>query len=172
MGAIAGLIALAAALAAAPTVTMAPEEGVTLRLDGHGALQVALRDRAEWTPYDLEGARNFVQGAYDRPEGAPNAVSPETPGRLEGPPIVADRVRLRFMLIADRQSALLVENGYDRALVYRARITVGGETRATDVCIVLPNARSSEYWPDAIQRVALTDFRLVDWEEGREAICE
>ena len=161
----------AAAPAAAQTITLAPEEAVTLREDGKGALAVAARGRAEWTPFDLAVARNFERGLYDRGIG-PNSVSTEVPGLPEAPAIVPGQVRLRFMLIAGRHAELLLENGYDRALVYRARITVAGQTRPTDVCVVLPSNRSSEHWPEAIQRIDLTDFELVDWQEGRAPTCE
>ena len=62
---------------------------------------------------------------------------------------------------------MLLENGYDRALVYRARITVAGRTRPTDVCVVLPSNRSSEHWPEAIERIDLSDFELVTWRGAR-----
>jgi hypothetical protein len=175
MRAIFASIALAAAVTGAPaaaqSLTLGPEEAVTLRLDGKGSLAVAERGRAQWTPFDLAVARNFERGLYDRGTG-PNSVSTEVPGLPDPPAIVPDQVRLRFMLIAGRHAELLIENGYDRALVYRARITVNGETRATDVCVVLPANRSSEHWPEAIQRIDLSDLTLVDWEEGREPTCE
>jgi hypothetical protein len=88
------------------------------------------------------------------------------------PAIVPGQVRLRFLLIAGREAELLLENGFDRALVYRARITLAGESRPTDVCVVLPNNRSSEHWPDAIERIDLSDFELVPWPEGRAPTCE
>ena len=42
---------------------------------------------------------------------------------------------------------LVVENGQGGALRYRARMTVRGETRHTDVCVVLPHLPSYEHWP-------------------------
>jgi hypothetical protein len=171
-----GLVAMALPTAAAAaggsaTVTLAPEEGVTLRMDGKGGPAVTTRGPAEWTPFDLAVARNFLRGLYDQGMG-PNSVGTALPGMPDPPAIVPGQVRLRFLLIAGRQAELLLENGYDRALVYRASITVDGQTRPTDVCVVLPNNRSSEHWPHAIQRIALSDFELVDWEEGRAPTCE
>jgi hypothetical protein len=168
-------IVLAAALAAAPaasqTITLAPEEAVTLRMDGKDGLAVATHGRAEWTPFDLAVARNFLRGLYDRGVG-PNSVPTALPGMPDPPAIVPGQVRLRFLLIAGRHAELLLENGFDRALVYRASITVAGQTRPTDVCVVLPSNRSSEHWPDAIERIELSDFELVDWAEGRPPTCE
>jgi hypothetical protein len=171
-----GLVAMAlhtgaAAAGGSATVTLAPEEAVTLRADVKGALAVASRDRAEWTPFDLAVARNFLRGLYDRGAG-PNSIGSLLPGMPDPPAIVPGQVRLRFLLIAGRQAELLLENGYDRALVYRASITVDGQTRPTDVCVVLPHNRSSEHWPHAIQRIDLSDFELVDWEAGRAPTCE
>jgi hypothetical protein len=169
---LAAALALAAATpAAAQTITLAPEEAVTLRADGKGGLAVAERGRAEWTPFDLAVARNFLRGLYDQGVG-PNSVATALPGMPDPPAIVPGQVRLRFLLIAGRQAELLLENGFDRALVFRASITVAGQTRPTDVCVVLPNNRSSEHWPDAIERIDLSDFELVPWQEGRAPTCE
>ncbi|HMG47089.1 MAG TPA: hypothetical protein VK614_06485 [Allosphingosinicella sp.] len=165
-------LALAAATpAAAQTFTLAPEEAVTLRMDGKGGLAAATRGRAEWTPFDLAVARNFLRGLYDQGVG-PNSVPTTLPGMPAPPAIVPDQVRLRFLTIAGQHAELLLENGFDRALVYRASITVAGQTRPTDVCVVLPSNRSSEHWPDAVERIELSDFELVDWQEGRAPTCE
>ena len=64
--------------AAAQTITLAPEEAVTLRADGKGGLAVAERGRAEWTPFDLAVARNFLRGLYDR-GSARTASAPRSP---------------------------------------------------------------------------------------------
>jgi hypothetical protein len=169
---LAAALALAAATpAAAQTITLAPEEAVTLRADGKDGLAVAERGRAEWTPFDLAVARNFLRGLYDRGIG-PNSVGTALPGMPAAPAIVPGQVRLRFLLIAGQQAELLIENGFDQALVYRASITLAGQTRRTDVCVVLPNNRSSEHWPDAIERIDLSDFELVPWQEGRAPTCE
>jgi hypothetical protein len=169
---LAAVLAIAAAApAAAQTVTLAPEEAVTLRMDGKDGLAVATRGRAEWTPFDLAVARNFLRGLYDQGVG-PNSVPTALPGMPAPPAIVPGQVRVRFLMIAGRQAELLLENGFDRALVYRASITLAGHTRPTDVCVVLPSNRSSEHWPDAIERIDLSDFELVPWQEGRRPTCE
>ena len=69
-------------------------------------------------------------------------------------------------------SMLVVENGQRRALRYRARMTVGGRTHSTDVCVVLPHLPSYEYWPDPVERLELSDFRFIPWTEGRAPTCE
>ena len=77
----------AAAPAAAQTITLAPEEAVTLRMDGKDGLAVATRGRAEWTPFDLAVARNFLRGLYDQGIG-PNSVGTALPGMPDPPAIV------------------------------------------------------------------------------------
>jgi len=69
------------------------------------------------------------------------------------------------------QSLLVIENGYDRALAYRARVTVGGRTRATGVCLLPPHARGYEHWPFVIERIELSSMRLVDWNADKQVPC-
>ncbi len=170
------LAALAAPALAqrAPSLTLEPETEVTVALDREGSPGVAVtqRRRAEWTPFDLAVARNFVTGAYAAGIGNSTVPTRDAPGIPEPPQIRPDGVRIRFMLIAGRHSELILENGFELALRYRARITVAGETRPTDVCIVEPNNRMNEHWPERIERIELYDLRLIPWQAGRRIICE
>lgn len=172
------LVLAAVALAAAParagdiaTIRLAPGEAATVRFDDGGPIGEPVRSRAEWTRFDVYAARTLSgMTPPDTPmrEGIPmrgsDGVAPD--------PIPADEVRLRFMAIADKHALLVVENGQGRALRYRARMTVGGRTKPTDVCIVLPRLPSYEHWPHPIERLELFDFEFVAWEPGRNPTCE
>jgi hypothetical protein len=157
--------------AGAQDLSLAPDEAATLRVDSAGRASFSDRGRADWTPFDVAAARNFVVGEYDQGIG-PTSVDSYRPGMPEARPLPEKSVRIRFLTIADSHSLLLLENGYDLALVYRARIAVDGEPRATDVCVVLPRNRSAEHWPHPIGRLELSAFRLVPWQEGRPPVCE
>jgi len=67
---------------------------------------------------------------------------------------------------------LVIENGQGRALRYRAGMTVNGQERHTDVCVVLPRLPSYEHWPHPIERLELSDFRFVPWVAGTPPTCE
>jgi hypothetical protein len=87
------------------------------------------------------------------------------------PPITQGVVRLRFFQIAGRHTALFVENGSGRALVYRATMTRQGRQSATDVCLVPAGQRGNEHWPHPIERLALSDFTFVEWQGGATVPC-
>jgi hypothetical protein len=158
----------------APTLTMEPEAEVTVVLDREGApgVVVTQRRRAAWTPFDLAVARNFVTGAYDAGVGNNSVSTGDAPGIPDPPQILPDGVRIRFMHVAGLHSELILENGFELALTYRARITVDGVTRPTDVCVVAPNNRSTEHWPEGIERIELYDLYLIPWQVGRRITCE
>ena len=172
---LAGLfLAFAAAPASAQqaaSIELAPEQAVALRLEPKASRPtIAQSGRAVWTAYDLAAARHLAGQA-------PPDVPQPTPGRFpdelrDAPAVDPDVVQLRFMSIADRHALLVVENGYDMALVYRARMIRNGETEHTDVCVVTPGNGSYEHWPHPIDRLVLSDFRLVPWEDGREVTCQ
>lgn len=173
------LIAAALALGAAPalaqdsgSIELTPGQAATLTVGGKGATRVVQRGRGGWTPHDLAAARHLVgQPIPDAPVPTAEAL-PGGTGTAEVPPVEPGMVRLRFMSIADRHMLLIVENGYGEALRYRARMTRGGNTRPTDVCIVLPVNRSYEHWPHMIDRIQLSDFALVPWSVAGQPTCE
>lgn len=149
-----------------PDIALAPGEAVTVRIDTAGPPE---RQPAQWTQFDLFVARQLAG------ETPPDAPVPEASPIYGGPrtdPIPQDRIRIRFHSIAGRHAMLVVENGSDLALTYRARMTGNGQTRHTDVCVVRPHLPSYEYWPHPLDRIALSDFRFVSWEEGRVPTCE
>jgi hypothetical protein len=152
------------------SVALAPGQSATLTVGGKGeAARVVRRGRGEWTPHDLAAARHLVgQPIPDAPVPTAEAL----PGGAQVPPVDRGAVNLRLMAIADRHALLIVENGYGEALVYRARMTQSGNTRPTDVCVVLPANRSYEHWPHPIDRIELSDFSLIPWNEGDQPTCE
>jgi hypothetical protein len=170
------LIIAAAALAATTAVAkqpleLEPGQAAELRVAEAGGHSVARRSRAQWAPHDVAAARHMAGQA---PPDAPLPTAEALPDEAEVPsaPVAPDAVHLRFLAVADRHAMLVVENGYDLALVYRAMMTRNGDSRPTDVCVVPGGTRSFEYWPHPIERIALSDFRLIPWPEGRPPTCE
>ena len=168
-----GLIALSAPAAAQdiPPVSLAPGEAVTVRFDDGGRVGAPERSSAGWSRYDIVTARELA--GMTPPEAPEPVASPGVaPDGSRPDPIPQDEVRIRFLSIAGRHALLVVENGQGRALRYRARMTVAGRVRPTDVCVVLPHLPSYEHWPHAIDRIELTDFRFIPWMPGRAPTCE
>ncbi|HVQ07178.1 MAG TPA: hypothetical protein VMS43_01960 [Allosphingosinicella sp.] len=169
-----GLLAVPAAAAAQeiPDITLAPGEAVTVRFDDGGRIGEPQRGRAEWNRFDLVAARQL---AGMTPPDAPmrEAMPVASPADGSRPdPIPPNEVRVRFLSIAGQHVLLVVENGQGRALAYRARMTVDGQARHTDVCIVLPRLPSYEHWAHPIERLELSDFRFIAWAPGRMPTCE
>ena len=170
---LAASILLAAPAFAQPraSVALAPGDAAEFRVHPDGAVVVAEeRGRAEWTAFDVAAARHL--------SGLPIPDRAVPFGTLVGgdvvpppPPIAPDMVRLKFLSIAGRHSLLVIENGYDRAIVYRAQIIRGNEARPTDVCIVIPRKHGFEHWPFVIERLAISDMHFVDWREGDPVPC-
>jgi hypothetical protein len=165
--AFAAVIAAIAAPALAQEITLVPGEAVTLRLEGDAT--AGERGDAEWTPHDLAVAHHLAGLAPPKaPVGSPSQL-PE--GMPAAAPVRENVVRLRFLSIAGQHSLLIVENGYNRALVYRARMTREGRAEPTDVCLVTPRNRSYEHWPHPIEGIAIADLRLVPWRPGDPQPC-
>ena len=167
----------AAMLLAAPTaaagqpIELEPEQAISLQVgEADGPIIVGI-GRAEWTPSDVAAARHL---SGQTPPEAPLATADPFPEGVVPQPAspAADVVQLRFMAVAGRHALLVVENGYDLALVYRARMMRDGATRHTDVCAVPPGDFGYEYWPHPIERLDLSDFRLVRWRDGQQVTCE
>jgi hypothetical protein len=164
-------IASAPAFAQAiPAVTLSPGEAVTVRFDDGGRVGEPERSRAEWSRFDLYAARQL---AGITPPDAPvgEGVPIDAPDGISPDPIPPGEVRLRFFAF-NGHGLLVVENGQGRALRYRARMTVDGRERHTDVCVVLPHLPSYEHWPHSVERLQLTDFEFIAWTPGRNPTCE
>ncbi|MEA3014366.1 MAG: hypothetical protein QOD42_2911 [Sphingomonadales bacterium] len=166
---------LAAAPAAAqdiPDISLAPGEAVAVRFDDGGRVGAPQRGRAEWNRFDAAAARQMAgMPPLDEPMREAMPAAGPADGSRPGP-IPPDEVRLRFLSVSGQHSLLVIENGQGRALAYRARMTVNGQSRHTDVCIVLPRLQSYEHWPHPIERLELSDFRFIAWPPGRNPTCE
>lgn len=154
-----------------PAVALIPGESATIQIDEGGRAGAPTRGQAQWEPFDIVAAR---QMAGITPPSVPEtqARALDSPGGVSPRPIPPGEIRIRFLMIADRHALLVVENGQDRALTYRARMTSNGQSRPTDVCVVLPRLPSYEHWPHRIERIELSDFRFVPWVTGRAPTCE
>jgi hypothetical protein len=87
-------------------------------------------------------------------------------------PFPVDAVRFTFAQVPGSGDVLLtVENGYARALSYRAFITVDGRRTHTDVCLVSPRRIMHEHWPYEIDSIELLDLELHDWRPGDPTPC-
>lgn len=165
---------LASAAAAQPPagLTLAPGEAVVVQVDAGGAIaRVVSRGAAHWTALDVAAARQLV--ATPIPDGpVPYGTPvPAAPGIPAAPAIEANVIRFKFLSIAGAHSLLVVENGYGRGFVYRARMTRGDRTSATDVCLVVPGRSGFEHWAFVIDRIEVSDFRFVPWREGDSVPC-
>jgi hypothetical protein len=155
-----------------PAITLVPGEAVTVRLEGGGRAGQLERGAAEWTPLAVYAARHF---AGKTPPDAPVPVATEhyeSPEMPPSEPPVPGQLRLRFFSIADQHTLLVIENGLQGPIAYRARMTIDGEARATDVCIVPTGVPGVEHWPHPIERIELTDFRYVSWRPGEPVPCQ
>jgi hypothetical protein len=174
------LLLAALALGAAQTasaqddvaVALDTGQAATLRIDPAGAVTVADGGAAALSAYDRR-ALELTTGLTLEEASGPNAVAfnAEQHG-MAAPPIAPGAVRILFARLDNGQSLLVLENGYDQALVYRARIHIGGRSVPTDVCTALPGLRGYEHWPDRIDRIELTGVRLEPWPEGQRPRCE
>lgn len=156
----------------AGTVALAPDEGASFHLDAAGAIaDTAVREPATWRPIDVVAGRQLA-GTPIPDAPVPNSTPViGDPGALAAPPVEPNVVHVKFLSIAGRHSLLVVENGYDRAIFYRARITSHGRSQLTDVCIVTPHYRTFEHWPYPIDRMEISEMRFVDWKGGDTVPC-
>ncbi len=117
--------------------------------------------------------KQLTSGQYDWAAGENAAVVTEGEMGIAADPVVSGEIRIAFRQIGDSNHRLLViANGYDRALAFRAAIRVDGKDQHTDVCTVMPGIHGIEHWPFASDRIMLTDLRLEEWREGMPPRCE
>ena len=164
-------VAMPAAAQDLPNLDLNPGDSVTVHFDDGGRVGQPERGTANWSPLDLAAAHQL--SGITPPDAPVNYTIPvDSPDGVKAEVIPGDVVRFRMYSIAGRHSMLVIENGQQRALVYRARITARGRTAPTDVCVVMPARRGYEHWPYVIDRIELSDFRFVPWVEGRAPTCE
>ena len=152
-----------------PALSLRAGESITLRFDDGGRVGPPVRGEAQWTPHDLNAARQLSGMTPQRQTEAMPMNAPEELGRHE---VVPNEVRVRMLSIDGRHTMLVLENGMGRALAYRARMTVDGQSHPTDVCIVLPNYPTYEHWAFPIELLELSDFRFIPRAPGRAPTCE
>lgn len=159
---------LAAAAVLAPAahaqrvpIILRPGERVAISMEGPA--QVAERGEAIPRPLDLAAAEHLA-GVTPPPAPVTEAAPLPVPGRND---LVEDRVVVRWIDAGPRQTLMVLDNGYDRAVRYRAAIVVNGRETPTDVCLLLPSKSTYENWPYASEQIALSDFAFVDWDGGR-----
>ncbi|HEX8655632.1 MAG TPA: hypothetical protein VF693_10465 [Allosphingosinicella sp.] len=176
-------LAIVSALSLAPpaaaerqsaTVTLEAGESVVVTLDDGGRPHETARGAApRLSRFEAAAVWNLTRGVYGE------AVGPESARIVAGedgvpvaPAIAPGAVRIKLVSLGPDSTLLVLENGYDRGLSYRATIAAPGEAVATDVCQVMPRRFSLEHWPYRITRLELSGFRLVPWIEGQDPICE
>lgn len=167
-----GLTLLAAPAIAQPadTLRLAPGDAAVVRIENGAVAADVQQGQARWTPLDIAAARHLSgQAPIDVPATSPGALPADQ--MPEPPPIVPGEIRMRLHDIAGQHSLLIIENGYDRALVFHARMTIGDRTAPTDVCLVVPNNRSFEHWPERIDRLELSQLTQVEWRQGDPVPC-
>ena len=168
---------LAALLSAAPaaaqqsgSVRLAPGDAAVVRITAGTVSADVQRGAARWTPLDIAAARHLSgQAPIDVPATTPQDLPADQ--MPPPPPIVPGEIRMRLHDIAGQHTMLIIENGYDRALIFHARMTSGDRSTATDVCLVVPNNRSFEHWPHPIDRLELSQLVQVDWRQGDPVPC-
>ena len=168
-----------AAGAAAPAVAEQPQmlglasgEQAAIVLEA-GTMRVLSRHRAPpLSAFLQDSVRAYEDGTWDAAVGAVSAPVTNEDIPAEPPPIARDQIQISLLPVSGGTRTLLyIENGYDQALTYRARIRRDGREAPTDVCQVLPDLRSAEWWPYPIESIALSDLRLEPWKEGQEPHC-
>jgi hypothetical protein len=164
------LLATPAAAQQSHSVRLAPGDAAVVHIDGGTVTANIQRGGARWTPLDIAAARHLAgQAPIDAPATAPSPL----PGDQMPlpPPIAPGEIRMRMHDVAGQQTMLIIENGYDRALVFHARMSRGGRSQATDVCLVVPNNRSFEHWPEPLDTLELTQLAQINWRVGDPVPC-
>ncbi|HET9231300.1 MAG TPA: hypothetical protein VFO00_08420 [Vitreimonas sp.] len=173
-------LAVAAALAlmscaTAPTsvsgIGLAPGEGVILIAGPDGSLREVARTDS---PNALSATeRAVVAGLRGSTAGmGQNTIPMIGTAADSSEDIETNRIKVRFLIVAPSDSVLVITNGYGQAVSYRASILVNDHSAPTDVCTVLPTMHGVEHWPYLIDRIELSDMRLIPWRQGDAPHCE
>ena len=163
-------LAVFSALPASAQVRVAIGEEVVFALGG-AAEQSVRRTPAEANAFETFIGAKFAGGQFKEATGASGVGMRDQPEKPPAPRAEAAKIRVRFTPTPQGHSLLVIENGYDQGLIYRATITARGRTAPTDVCLVMPGKAGVEHWPFEIASIELTDFRLVAWKPGDRAPC-
>jgi hypothetical protein len=156
------------------TITIRSGQEVTLAIGKAGAVSETARGAASaLDPFETAVVRQFVGGDFRQAVGANSAPISEGEGGIpESDPVDPNIVRIKFATVRGGHSLLIIENGYGKALTYRAVIRKGRRSQPTDVCQVPPASYGFEHWPYAIDQIDLSGLRLGPWTEGQAPVCE
>lgn len=152
-------------------VARGEDAAFTLGVEGTPS-HVTVRQAGALTPYEIAVGTEFVRGDHKDAIG-PNGIPARDDGtRPAAPRPVAGMVRARFTTVPGTDHSLLViENGYDRALVYKAVMFRNG-AHPTDVCLVMPGKVGLEHWPYPIDAIEMRANVLVPWTPADGIRCE
>lgn len=158
------------------SVAVRANEAVSVRIDPTGGLSIDGRDmNPTLSALDREVARRSVGGEFADVVGdrffAVTADDTSYPAAEIVPPGVIRFSFFRFSA-GSGHAFLVIENGYDRGLVYRAQIRRGDRVVPTDVCLVMPMKRGIEYWPYPVDEISFSSIRLIPWQESDGMPCE
>ncbi|MEA3038147.1 MAG: hypothetical protein QOE79_660 [Sphingomonadales bacterium] len=121
------LLAVAPQAAAAPSpLTIAPGETVTARVSDDGASLVEIS----------RGPAPTAKGDAAKP--------------------AENTIRFIFARANGDQRMLSIQNGYDRAFHFAARMFLGKRSAPTSICTIPPHLVSFENWQDPIDRLELS----------------
>ena len=155
-------------------VTLTPGQAINIRIDAAGAVTLDSRGAATLSEFDMATVRRFSDPKYNAAASGPTgiAINARENGLPEPAPVTPDTVRILFAQVeGGAQTMLILENGYDQSLVYRARIQGRADMQATDVCLVMPMRRGYESWPYPIDRIEISAVSFVPWRPGDPVPC-
>lgn len=165
------LVPVAAAAQDAPQVRLHPGEQVSVKIAGDGQVAVVGGGAAQMTPFDMQALLTILRNYQAGMGRDPALLYGQTPKTL-----APDVVRISFVSAPGpdgKEGRLLVlENGYGRALEYKAAIVRGTLAQVTDVCPVLPKVPGYEHWPYPIAEIDLSAMSLIQWAQGQKPTCQ
>jgi len=164
------IFAAPAAAQQSERVRLTPGDAAVVHISAGAVTTEVQRGGARWTPLDIAAARHMAgQAPIDVPATAPETMSGDR--MPPAPPIAPGEIRMRMHDVAGQHTILIIENGYGRALVFHAQMARGNRSQATDVCLVVPNNRSFEHWPEPLDSLELSQLVQVEWREGDPVPC-
>ncbi|HEX4695118.1 hypothetical protein [Sphingomonas sp.] len=173
LGAVIAAIPIAAQ---AQSVTIARGEAVTLALDEADGKttphEIDRKPAPDASVFETAAAAKFASGAFDKAVGANGQPMSDAEIGAASPKAAPNTLQLHFFRTPLKdQSLLIIVNGFDRGMVYRATMRVKGQSQATDVCLVMPGKVGMEDWPFAIDSLDVSDFKLVPWKPEDGIVC-
>jgi len=160
-------------------VGLTPGVAAFIRIDDAGGVAYAPAGEASLAEVDRDALQQMAV-QYEDPDliarsSGPNAAMFGARGSKPRP-VAQGVVRISLLAVKGRdgkpETLLVLENGYDQAMRYRATMTSGERSVVTDVCSVLPGLRGYEHWPYPIDRIDLSSIRLEPYRTGTPPICE